>query len=205
MIAIVDYDMGNLRSVQKALAHVGGDAQIVTRPEQIARAEKIVFPGQGAFRDAIHRLRSHHLDEPILEAFRAGKPFLGICLGLQLLFEVSHEDGRHEGLGLLGGPVRKFTFDNTNGRKLSVPQIGWNAIAWDRQSALMRGIEPGSYVYFCHSYYVDPADPSVTLLTAEYGRPYTAGIEVDNLFAVQFHPEKSQAVGLQMLENFVRL
>ncbi len=205
MIAIVDYDMGNLRSVQKALAHVGGDAQIVTRPEQIAQAEKIVFPGQGAFRDAIHRLRSHNLDEPILEAFRAGKPFLGICLGLQLLFEVSHEEGRHEGLGLLGGQVRKFAFNNTNDRKLSVPQIGWNAIAWDRDSQLTRGIEPGSYVYFCHSYYVDPVDPSVTLLRAEYGQPYTAGIEVDNLFAVQFHPEKSQAVGLKMLENFVRL
>ncbi|MFP4353969.1 MAG: imidazole glycerol phosphate synthase subunit HisH [Phycisphaerae bacterium] len=205
MIAIVDYDMGNLRSVQKALLHVGADAQIVTRPEQIARAEKIVFPGQGAFKDAIARLRDHGLAEPVLEAFRAGKPFLGICLGLQLLFESSCEDGQHEGLGLLEGDVRKFEFNNDNGRKLSVPQIGWNAITWDRHSELMRGIEQGSYVYFCHSYYVAPTDASVTLLQAEYGHPYTAGIEKDNLFAVQFHPEKSQAVGLKMLENFVRL
>jgi glutamine amidotransferase len=204
MIAVVDYGMGNLRSVQKALQRVGGDARIVETPDAVSSAEKLVLPGVGAFADAMDRLRGQGLVEPLVEAARSDRPFLGICLGLQLLFEVSYEDGRHEGLGVLAGEVVRFDF-SARRNKLRVPQMGWNRIRWRRRCPLLEGIPHGAYVYFAHSYHVAPADEKVTLTTTEYGYRFPSSVWRDNLFATQFHPEKSQAVGLKLLENFVNL
>ncbi|MGC9455326.1 MAG: imidazole glycerol phosphate synthase subunit HisH [Phycisphaerae bacterium] len=206
MIAVVDYGMGNLRSVQKALQRVGGDAHIVETPGDIAAADKIVLPGVGAFADAMARLREQKLTGPLASAIDSGKPFLGICLGLQLLFETSHEDGLHEGLGVLAGEVVRFDFDSSRRRrKLRVPQMGWNRIRWRRRCPLLDGIPHGAYVYFAHSYHVAPEDSDITLTTTEYGYRFASSVWRDNLFATQFHPEKSQAVGLKLLENFVNL
>lgn len=205
MIAVVDYDMGNLRSVQKGLQRAGGDARIVRTADEIARADKIVFPGQGAFRDAIARLRSHGLAEAVVEAWKSGKYFLGICIGMQLLFERSYEDGRHKGLGVFAGEVRKFNF-NGNAPGLSVPHMGWNQLRWEGDFPLLKGLNPGDYVYFCHSYHVVPDNVgTMNVATVDYGYPFVAALWKDNLFATQFHPEKSQVVGLKILENFVRL
>jgi glutamine amidotransferase len=205
MIAVVDYDMGNLRSVQKGLQQAGGEAQIVRTAEQIARADKIVFPGQGAFRDAIVRLREHGLADAVVDAWKSGKYFLGICIGMQLLFERSYEDGMHEGLGVFEGEVKKFEFQDP-GPKRAVPHMGWNQLDWEGRVPLFDGLEPGEYVYFCHSYHVVPARPEqMTVATCDYGYPFAAALWKDNLFATQFHPEKSQGVGLKILENFVRL
>jgi imidazole glycerol-phosphate synthase subunit HisH len=206
MIAIIDYGMGNLGSVHKALEKFAPDVRIVQSPRELARAEKIVLPGVGAFRDAIERLRASGMAEPIVSAVRDGTPLLGICLGLQMLFDVSYEDGEHRGLGIIPGKVLRFDFSNLPAdRRLRVPQMGWNQIRWDRDVPILRGIGQDAYVYFCHSYYAAPADASVTATRTDYGIDYTSSVWRDNLYAVQFHPEKSQAVGLKMLENFVRL
>ena len=201
MIAIVDYGMGNLRSVQKAFEKVGAAAQIVGEPEAIARAEKVVLPGVGAFADAIDVLRSRSLAEPIVESIRAGKPFFGICLGLQLLFEIGHEDGRHEGLGVLAGEVKRFELPV----EYKVPHMGWNQVRIRRDSPILAGTPSDAYFYFVHSYYAAPADPSLVALEADYGGPFCAAVARDNLFATQFHPEKSQADGLRLLANFAAL
>ncbi len=205
MIGIIDYEMGNLRSVQKALERVGGDAQLVRTPAELARADKIVLPGVAAFGDAMEQLRTQGLVEPIVQAVREGTPYLGFCLGLQLLFEVSSEKGTHTGLGILPGEVVRFEFDAaaTADRRLAVPHMGWNRIAWQRDCPLLAGVPNGSHVYFAHSYYVVPADESDTLTTTEYGVPFASAVWHENVFATQFHPEKSQAVGLQILRNFV--
>ncbi len=206
MIAILDYDMGNLRSVQKGFEHVGAEAQIITDPDQIARADKVVLPGQGAFKDAIARFRSHGLGDALNEHVSAGKPMLGICLGLQLLFERSCEDGEHEGLSWYRGEVVRFDFAGRNDDPpLRIPQMGWNQITWQRECPLLAGVPQGAYVYFAHSYHVKPAQDDVTLCTTEYGYPYTSATWRDNVFATQFHPEKSQKVGLQVLRNFAKL
>lgn len=206
MIAIVDYGMGNLRSVAKAVELVGGRAEIVCSPAALGEAEKVILPGVGAFGDAIANLRGRGLDEPILRTIRQGKPLLGICLGLQLLFDVGYEDGEHAGLGVLAGQVSRFDFDALpTGHDLAIPHMGWNSIRWDRDCPLLAGIAQDSYVYFVHSYHVVPAKPGVELTRTDYGYPFTSSIWRDNLFATQFHPEKSQAVGLKMLDNFVRL
>jgi glutamine amidotransferase len=156
MIAILDYDMGNLRSVQKGFEHVGAEAQIITDPDQIARADKVVLPGQGAFKDAIARFRSHGLGDALNEHVLAGKPMLGICLGLQLLFERSYEDGEHEGLRWYRGEVVRFDFAGRNDDPpLRIPQMGWNQITWQRDCPLLAGVPQGSYVYFAHSYHVE--------------------------------------------------
>ena len=201
MIAIVDYRMGNLRSVQKAFEKVGHAARVVSEPEAIEEAEKIVLPGVGAFADAIAELRRRELVEPLREAISAGKPFLGICLGLQLLFDVSYEDGRHEGLGVLRGEVKRFELPEG----FKVPHMGWNQARIKQPSPLLEGIADGAHFYFVHSYYPIPADPSVTALEADYGGPFCAAVWRDNLFATQFHPEKSQADGLRLLSNFAKL
>ena len=206
MIAIVDYGMGNLRSVQKALEHVGADARIAKTPAELEGADKIVLPGVGAFVDAIDRLHSAGLAQPLIQAVDTGLPFLGICLGLQLLFDISCEDGEHKGLGILPGKVERFTkITDDTGQSLSIPHMGWNQLFWERDCPLLAGIEQGAYAYFAHSYYVAPADEAITCTTTEYGSPFTSSVWKDNLFATQFHPEKSQAVGLKILENFVRL
>ena len=201
MIAIIDYQMGNLRSVQKAFEHVGHVATITSDRSVLDRAEKIVLPGVGAFQDAIAELRRRDLISPILTAIDAGKPFLGICLGLQLLFDVGYEDGQHEGLGVIPGEVVRFDLP----REYKVPHMGWNEVAFTSPSPLTEGISSGSHFYFVHSYYVAPKDESLVAGRAAYGGPFCAMIRRDNLFATQFHPEKSQRQGLQVLKNFAEL
>lgn len=201
MIAIIDYGMGNLRSVQKALERVGHSAVITSDPVEVAAADKLVLPGVGAFRDAIAALRQRKLVEPIRAAIDNGKPFLGICLGLQLLFEASFEDGEYEGLSIVPGKVVRFNVPAS----YKVPHMGWNQIGVRRRAPIFAGIEDGSHFYFVHSYYVVPRDDSVIALETEYAEPFCSGIWLDNLFAVQFHPEKSQDAGLQLLKNFAEL
>jgi glutamine amidotransferase len=201
MLAIVDYQMGNLRSVQKGFERVGQEAVITSDPADVARAAKIVLPGVGAFGDAIAELRRRELVEPIREAIAAGKPFLGICLGLQLLFDVGHEGGRHDGLGVLRGEVVRFDVPP----EFKVPHMGWNRAIIRRRAPILEGIADGAHFYFVHSYYVVPADPGIVAIETEYHRPFCAMVWRDNLFATQFHPEKSQADGLRMLKNFAAL
>lgn len=201
MIAIIDYQMGNLRSVQKGFERVGHAAEIVNDPEKLAQADKLVLPGVGAFGDAIAEIRRRQLVEPIREAIHAGKPFLGICLGLQLLFDVGHEGARHKGLGILRGEVRRFELP----KGYKVPHMGWNGCQIRRPAPILDGIPEGAHVYFVHSYYVVPADPSIVAIETDYGGPFCAMIWRDNLFATQFHPEKSQDQGLRMLKNFAEL
>ena len=202
MLAIIDYDMGNLRSVQKALERVGHEAIVTSDPAVLAEADKLVLPGVGAFRDAIKALEDRRLAEPIMQFIGAGKPFLGICLGLQLLFETSYEDGEHRGLGVLPGRIVRF--DLPNGYK--VPHMGWNQLSFGEERApIFNGIDQGEYFYFVHSYYVEPSDAAITAAEADYGGAFCSAVWRDNLFACQFHPEKSQAAGLRLLKNFAEL
>jgi len=201
MITIIDYGMGNLRSVQKAFERIGFPARITNDPQQVAEASHLVLPGVGAFADAMAELRRLELVEPIRQAIQKEKPFLGICLGLQLLFDRSHEDGLHEGLGILSGEVVRFDLP----AEYAVPHMGWNQLQIRRPHPLLAGIEEGAYVYFVHSYYVVPQDGSVIATETDYGVWFCSSIGQGRLFATQFHPEKSQSVGLRMLENFARL
>ncbi len=201
MIAIIDYQMGNLRSVQKAFERVGHAATITSDPAIIATAEKIILPGVGAFADAIAELKRRGLVEPIRASIDAGKPFLGICLGLQLLFDRSLEDGEYEGLGILPGEVRRFDIP----REYKVPHMGWNQVQLKGHSPIFAGLEKEPYFYFVHSYYVVPKEESVVAGEASYPDPFCAMIWRDNLFATQFHPEKSQANGLRVMRNFAEL
>jgi glutamine amidotransferase len=199
-IVIVDYGMANLRSVQKGFERVGAEAEISGDPSRIASATKLVLPGVGAFRDAIARLNEAGLAEPIKAHVRSGKPFFGICLGMQMLFTRSYEEGVYDGLNLFEGEVVRF--DNVPG--LKVPHMGWNRLTVKSPAPELAGLD-GQSVYFVHSYFVRPADPTLTAATADYPTPFTAAIWRDNVFASQFHPEKSQRVGLSMLEKFARL
>ncbi len=200
-ILIVDYGMANLRSVQKAFENLGSAAEISGDPNRVAEADKVVLPGVGAFRDAIARLREADLATPLVEHIRAGKPFLGICLGLQLLFTTSYEDGTHTGLDVFPGEVVRFP--ETSG--LKVPHMGWNQLRIRRLAPALRGLEDGCSVYFVHSYHVVPGDPALTATETDYPTPFTSAIWRENVFATQFHPEKSQRVGLTMLRNFAAL
>jgi glutamine amidotransferase len=200
MISIIDYGMANLRSVQKGFEHVGAQARIISKPEEIETADRLVLPGVGAFADAVATLRQRNLVEPILRHIDRGKPFLGICLGLQMLFEVGYEDGQHQGLGVLPGRCVRFTVDQTLG--LKVPHMGWNQLHIERPSPLLRDLPEGCCVYFVHGYHVEPSDPKVIATTTDYGGPFVSSIWRDNVMATQFHPEKSQQVGLRMLKNF---
>lgn len=202
-IAIIDYGMANLRSVQKAFEQVGTPAQIISRPEEIDQADKIVLPGVGAFQDAVATLREQGLAEPIIRHIDRGKPFLGICLGLQMLFDVGYEDGEHRGLGVLQGQCIRFDVDTRLG--LKVPHMGWNQLDICRPSPLFRDLPAGCGVYFVHGYHVVPADQLVIATTTDYGGPFVSSIRRENVFATQFHPEKSQKVGLQILANFAGL
>jgi glutamine amidotransferase len=202
-IAIIDYGMANLRSVQKAFEEVGAAAEIVSQPDQIRRADKIVLPGVGAFQDAVKTLRASGLVEPIKQHIDSGKLFLGICLGLQMLFDVSYEDGEHQGLGIVPGKVVRFDVDQKHG--LKVPHMGWNQLQIKQPSPLLKGLPAGCGVYFVHSYHVVPTDSSVVATTTDYGGEFVSSIWRDNLLATQFHPEKSQKIGLQILANFAAL
>ncbi len=201
MIAIVDYEMGNLRSVQKALEKLGYEAAITDDPAVLAAADKLILPGVGAYADAMAALRSRNLVEPLREIIASGKPTLGICLGMQLLFERSHEGGVHEGLGILPGEVVRFQVP----QGVKVPHMGWNQIDVKNDSALYAGIDGGSFFYFVHSYYVVPGDESLVATTTNYPEPFCSSIARDHLWATQFHPEKSQQVGLKLLANFAAL
>ncbi|MEK6234390.1 MAG: imidazole glycerol phosphate synthase subunit HisH [Planctomycetales bacterium] len=198
MIAIVDYGMGNLRSVQKGFEKVGHAAEVTNDFRVIASAEKIVLPGVGAFRDAAAELRRLDLVKPIKDAIDSDKPFLGVCLGLQLLFDVSYEDGEHAGLGVIPGKVVRFQA----AKGLKVPHMGWNQLQIRRRPPLLEGLENESYVYFVHSYYVVPEHDDVVAAETDYPQPFTSMIWRDHLYATQFHPEKSQADGLRILKNF---
>ncbi len=201
MIAIVDYQMGNLRSVQKGFEKVGHQATITSDPAVLNDADKIVLPGVGAFGDAMAELDRRRLVQPLRDVIAAGKPFLGICLGLQLLFDVGYEGGRFEGLGVLHGEVVRFELPG----EFKVPHMGWNELAIRRPAPLLNGLASGTHCYFVHSYYVVPKDPSVIATETDYGGSFCSMVWRDNLFATQFHPEKSQADGLRMLKNFAEL
>jgi glutamine amidotransferase len=197
-IVIIDYGMANLRSVQKAFEKVGAAAVIAGEPQRVREADKVVLPGVGAFRDAIARLHEAGLAEPICAHVRGGKPFFGICLGLQLLFTRSYEDGEYQGLDLFPGEVVRF--ENVAG--LKVPHMGWNQLRVRRPAPPLEGFPDGGSVYFVHSYYARPLDDSLVTAQADYPTPFAAAIWHENVFATQFHPEKSQAVGLEMLRRF---
>jgi imidazole glycerol-phosphate synthase subunit HisH len=197
-IAIIDYGMANLRSVQKALEQVGHHAEITSDPNVVSSASRIILPGVGAFRDAIARLRETHLDKPILAHLRSGKPFFGVCLGLQLLFERGHEDGVHEGLGFFQGEVVRFA-DQPG---LKVPHMGWNQLRIERKAPPLHGLPADPSVYFVHSYHVVPTDKRIVATWTDYPTPFVSSVWHGNVFATQFHPEKSQRVGLEMLRRF---
>src|SRR4051794_18141239 len=201
MIAIIDYGMGNLRSVQKAFEAVGHEATITSDPDEVRRASRAILPGVGAFADAAAELRRTGLGEAFRDAVRAGKPCLGVCLGLQLLFDASEEDGEHRGLGLIRGRVVRFPPEPG----LKVPHMGWNTLRVRKPSPLLEGLESEPSVYFVHSYPARPDDPADLIAEADYPRPFAAMVGRDNLVAAQFHPEKSQRVGLAMYANFARL
>lgn len=200
MITIINYGLGNLHSVQKAVANVGGEAVVTDDDQEIINAEKVILPGVGAFADGMKGLESRGLVSVVQEVAAQGKPLLGICLGMQLLFEESEEQGRYQGLGLLAGKVVQFKHPG-----VKVPQIGWNQVQVSKSSDLMDGIQDGDYFYFNHGYYCIPADADDVLTMTEYGVNFASSVERELIIGVQFHPEKSQQRGLQVLKNFVEL
>jgi imidazole glycerol-phosphate synthase subunit HisH len=207
MIAIVDTGIGNLRSVQKAFERVGHAATITQVPEQIALAHAVVLPGQGAFRDCMAHLGARDLLEPVLEVMRSGRPYLGICLGLQVLMTESEEFGCHKGLNVIPGRVRRFPAGMTDaqGSPHKVPHMGWNQAALTKRPPIFAGIPERAYFYFAHSYVVEPLSDAVVATTTDYGMQFVSGIWYENMFGVQFHPEKSQVHGLRLLKNFADL
>ena len=202
MIGIVDYDIGNLRSVQKAFQHVGGEAVFVRTPEEISRVDALVLPGVGAFGDCVRSLAASGMWNDVLAWAKSERPFFGICVGYQMLFESSEEAPGEKGLGVFAGEVRRFSDKHA----LKIPQIGWNTVTVKQPEApFLEGVSTGDFVYFVHSYYAQPRDSSIIALETTYGDAFAAAVARGNLFATQFHPEKSQRAGLQMLKNFVEL
>lgn len=205
-IAVLDYGMGNLRSVSKAVEHVAGNAEVRVTDDHdyISKADRIIFPGQGAARDCMKAIGDHHLNQAIKEAVRS-KPFLGICMGLQVLMQTSAENGGTDLLGVLAGNVVRFpgTDIGDNGLPLKIPHMGWSRVDQRMAHPLFAGIEDGDRFYFVHSYHVQPQDESLVAATTDYGRRFVCAVARDNLFAVQFHPEKSADAGLRLLQNFV--
>ncbi len=198
---IIDYGMGNLRSVQKAFEHIGEEAHISSSASEIAAADRVVLPGVGAFRDAINAIRRADLAGVIQDHIAADRPFLGICLGLQLLLDVSLEDGEHEGLGIIPGTVQRFELPP----EYKIPHMGWNQLDRSPQPnhGLLQGLGPEPWFYFVHSYHVVPSDKTWIAATTDYGQPFVSVVAKNNVMATQFHPEKSQACGMQLLRNFV--
>ena len=216
MIAILDYGVGNLRSVYKAFETVAGPlgipVDIVDRPTDLTRWRAVVLPGQGAFGDSVDNLRRQDLERPLLDAVHGGLPILGICVGMQLLFDSSEEMGDHEGLHIIPGHVRRFPDgmadptapDPAAGRTLRIPQIGWNQLHQRREDPLLAGVPDGAYAYFAHSYFCDAEDPDAILAATDYGIDYPSIVRYRNAWGIQPHPEKSHKVGLHILENFMR-
>jgi imidazole glycerol-phosphate synthase subunit HisH len=206
MIAIIDYGMGNLRSVQKGFEKIGSEAIITDDPQVVLQAERVVLPGVGAFRDCMHSLEQGGFVEPILKVIAEGKPFLGICVGMQLLFTDSVEFGLYSGLNVIPGHVLRFPDGMTVAdEKLKVPQMGWNQLCFKRRPPAFEGVDNDSNVYFVHSYYAKPDDSGVIATVTDYGIEFCSSVWQDNVVATQFHPEKSQAVGLRILKNFAEL
>lgn len=202
MLAIIDYGAGNLRSVLHALRHLEApDMRLVKSPEQLQGASKIILPGVGAFGACMEQMRAQNLVETLREALAAGTPYLGICVGMQMLYDIGEEMGEHAGLGILGGRVKRFP----QLAELKVPHMGWNQLRMRGGSELLRDLNAGSYVYFVHSYYCAPAENDTIIATVDYGISYAAAVQRENIFGVQFHPEKSQRVGLRILANFLSL
>lgn len=207
MIAVIDYGMGNLRSVSKALETVCDDVLVTSKPKDLEMAKSLVFPGVGAFGRALQELEERNLTGAIIKSIESGKPFLGLCLGLQLLFTESCEGGRFKGLNIFEGKVKKLPFKSG---PLKIPQIGWNQIDFlkrgpNQSCPLLKGIPDRSYMYFVHSYYVEPKDKTIIATTTDYGINFVSSVWKDNVFGLQFHPEKSQRLGLQILKNFVKI
>ncbi len=198
MIIVVDYGMGNLRSVAKAVETVGLDVKVSSDPKDVENAKGIIVPGVGAFGDAVHNLERFGLKDKIIKSIEKGKPFLGICLGLQILFEYGYEFGEHEGLGIFKGKVIRF--ENKEGFK--VPHMGWNQIHKKQEEGLFSDIKENEFFYFVHSFYVVPKDETIVASTTDYSVEFVSSVQKDNVWAVQFHPEKSQKAGLQLLKNF---
>lgn len=203
MIGLVDYGAGNLRSVLHALKHlgVGNDVRLVHHPDHLEGVNRIILPGVGAFGAGMQKLHEQELVEPLKAALRQGIPYLGICLGMQFLFERSDELGDHTGLSILPGVVTRFPQFSD----LKVPHMGWNQLEIERESRLLTGLGTGSYAYFVHSYYCQPGKADDVLITVDYGMPFCAAVQRDNIYGVQFHPEKSQQTGLRILQNFLSL
>jgi len=196
----VDYGMGNLRNVQKGFEKIGLEAKLTRNKKEIGRASAIVLPGVGAFKDCMENLEKYGLVDPLLRSIEKGKPYLGICLGLQILFSQSEEFGTHKGLDLIRGKVVKFRPDPEH----KVPHMGWNTIEKEREVPMLQDVESGDFFYFVHSYYVDPEEAQWITTFTTYGKPFVSSIWKENVFATQFHPEKSQQKGLRILENFVK-
>jgi glutamine amidotransferase len=199
LIAIIDYGMGNLRSVEKSFEKAGVTVEIIKDPDDIEGAAGVVLPGVGAFADAMDNLGSSGMDIAVKKAIASGKPFLGICLGLQLLFEASEEWGYNKGLGILPGMVRRLP------EGLKVPHMGWNQVKYQRDAEIFRDVPDNSSFYFVHSYYVDPEQDSIKIGLTDYGISFTSAVSFENIFAIQFHPEKSSTMGLRILKNFGRI
>ena len=201
MIAIIDYDAGNIKSVEKAVQFLGEEACVTREKDVILKADKVILPGVGSFGDAMGKIRGYGLEEVIKEVIAKGTPFLGICLGLQLLFERSDESDGVPGLGVLKGEILRIP----DKEGLKIPQIGWNSLSYPNKGKLFEGIQEESYVYFVHSYYLKAADESIVTATTDYSVLIHASVEKENVFACQFHPEKSSDAGLQIIRNFVNL
>ena len=201
MVAVIDYDAGNIKSVEKALIHLGADVSVTREPDAILNADRVILPGVGAFGDAMDKIRGYGLESVIRSVADKGTPFLGICLGLQLIFERSDEAPGVRGLSLLKGEILKIP----EGEYVKIPHMGWNSLALKNKGRLFEGIDDGAYVYFVHSYYLKAADEGIVTAETYYNTCIHASIEKDNIFACQFHPEKSSAVGLKILDNFLRI
>jgi glutamine amidotransferase len=199
-IVIIDYGMGNLRNVQKGFEKIGFEAELTRSKKEIEKASAIVLPGVGAFKDCMENLERYGLIEPMLRSIEKGKPYLGICLGLQILYSESEEFGSHKGLDLIKGKVVRFRPDPEH----KVPHMGWNTIEKEKEVPMLQGVESGDFFYFVHSYYVIPEEAKWISTFTTYGKPFVSSIWKENLFATQFHPEKSQQKGLRVLENFAR-
>ena len=205
MVAIIDYDAGNIKSVEKAFKYLGADTVVTRDAKEILRADRVVLPGVGAFGDAMRKLNEYGLADVIKDVTSKQTPFLGICLGLQLLFDSSDESKDAEGLGILRGKIVKFPSTDDKGGYYKVPQIGWNNLNFPREGRLFKGLGSDAYVYFVHSYYLDAADKSIVTATSDYSVRIDASVESGNVFACQFHPEKSADVGMQILTNFMQV